>query len=485
MTVPQLILFLCGFSLALLNFILMHPIAVAFRNVELALIMFTLAYFSGLSVGYGLSNRLSPNVIKRYLPVLAILQCVLMVVVQPLAYLIAQNAAELVAPASITLGTSVAYASIFILLLCGGTSIFAVFLPQLIDSQTISLKKAYSIEILGSLAGLLAIFVLDSLSYQVILTAYFAAFVILCAALQLGRIRLGVLVVLSAAFLVSFDPLDKYFSGWFYRQGYASSGVREVVHTQYTPYHKIEVLRLNDDKYLLLLNGQRQFAEGSHYTYSYYLAEYPARLLGAPKTLILGCGSMSTLGRIGPFVPWVKIVDLDERVCATGQKYFPEFNRARELKNWDLQADDAKHFLGNTQERFGLILHDIPPARTRQTALTYTREFFLLAKDRVSPGGLFSIASLNSLKPKQRYGKKMLATLASVFDRYFVITYRGSAYFYGGDAHFMPPDKTALLHAIDHSGKQGAQVLTQAEVDAFVKGAGVITVNNVGELIYD
>jgi spermidine synthase len=236
---------------------------------------------------------------------------------------------------------------------------------------------------------------------------------------------------------------------------------------------------------MLLLNGQRQFAEGSHHTYSYYLAEYPARLLGTPATLILGCGSMSTLVRIGSFVPRVKIVDLDERVCAVSQKYFQEFNRSRELKNWDLQADDAKHFLGNGQERFGLILHDIPPARTRQTALTYTREFFQLVKDRVEPGGLFSIASLNALNPKQSYGKKMLATLASVFDRYFVILYRGSAYFYGGDSHFAPPDQAALFNAIDHSGKQAARVLTQADVEAIVKGVGVITVSNVGELIYD
>jgi len=484
-TVTQLTLFLCGFSLALLNFILVHPIAVAFRDIELALVMFTLAYFSGLSLGYGLSDRLTPNAIKRYLPVLLLLQCALMIVMQPLAYVIAQNVAELSAPASKTLGTSVAYASVFVLLLCGGTSLFAVFLPQLIDSRTLDLKRAYSIEVLGSLAGLLAILALGSLSYQVVLTVYFAAFLILCATLGLARTGLAALALMSAAFLFSFDRLDKYFSGWFYRQWYASSGVREVEETQYTPYHKIEVLRLNDDKFMLLLNGQRQFTEGSHHTYSYYLAEYPARLLGAPTTLILGCGSMSTLGRIGSFVPRVKIVDLDERVCAVSQKYFQEFNHSRDLKNWDLQADDAKHFLGNSQERFGLILHDIPPARTRQTALTYTREFFLLVKERVGPGGLFSIASLNSLDPKQRYGKKMLATLASVFDRYFVILYRGSAYFYGGDHRFAPPDKATLFNAIDHGGKQAARVLTQADVEAIVKGVGVITVNNVGELIYD
>ena len=60
----------------------------------------------------------------------------------------------------------------------------------------------------------------------------------------------------------------------------------------------------------------------------------------------------------------------------------------------ELFFHDAKRFLGSTDQTYDLIVDDIPPAKSRQIALTYTREFFTLVKERLNPGGIFSMPTL-------------------------------------------------------------------------------------------
>src|SRR5262249_46903306 len=157
----------------------------------------------------------------------------------------------------------------------------------------------------------------------------------------------------------------------------------------------------------------------------------------------------------------IKIVDLDPEVFAAAKRFFGKYNRLDELHNWTFTADDAKHFIANTDERFDLILHDIPPARSRQIALTYTEEFFRLVKARLQAGGLFSISSLTPFSRDSHYGKRMIATLTHVFDRYFILVHRGSVYFYGAadDTGKIPwNDADALGRAVDPE-RSGVRVL--------------------------
>ena len=146
--------------------------------------------------------------------------------------------------------------------------------------------------------------------------------------------------------------------------------------------------------------------------------------------------------------------------------------------------------MGNQEVRddvkraFDLVLHDIPPARNRQTALTYTDEFFRLVKARLTPRGVFSISSLTPLEESQ-YGRRMLVTLASVFERYFALVSDGSVYFYGGGPDMEEPAAGAALQALDPAYADGVRVLSRAEIDTAVRGARVITIGNVGDLIYE
>ena len=476
-----------GVNLTLLNFILVQHIAVAFRNPELAVLTFSLSYFSGISLGYLFSDRVPPSLLKWLFPLMMPIQMLIIVGVQAGAYMIQRDVGLFsdIHQMSANPGWLVAYLSVFLITTLAATSIYAIFLPAIVEEGRRSLRELYSIEIIGSIIGLLLIPVLASLSHLLLLGTYFAVFVGIAVLLKIRTQLIGALVLCVVFFIINFSSWDTRLSTWFYQNWYPSKAVETVVYTRYTPYHKIEVMRLDTGKFMLSLNGKRQFSHTGHFNYSYFLAEYPAKLLDNPRVNLLGCGVMSTIGRIGDMVKDITIVDIDQEVFNTSKKYFQEYNRLDSLDNWTFIADDAKHFSANSKDHFGLILHDIPPAYSRQIALTYTKEFFTLVKDRLTDDGIFSIASLSPISKRSQYGKRLIYTLTQVFDNYFVLVKGSSVYFYGGKSTLNIPDKETLKAAIHHKAKDKVTVYVGSEVDELVEGARAITINNIGDLIFD
>ena len=171
-------------------------------------------------------------------------------------------------------------------------------------------------------------------------------------------------------------------------------------------------------------------------------------------------------------------------MCETARDFFSEYNRLSELRNWTFRSDDAKHFLATTEQTFDLIIDDIPPAKTRQVALTYTREFFALVRSRLALGGIFSLPSLTPISSEREYGRRMLATLAAVFDQVVVVTDGDNSYYFATDrsATF---DERALRSAIDHPKGDSVTILLPDGVRELVEGVKPISINNMADLILD
>jgi spermidine synthase len=478
------LLFLAGLDLMLLSFLLVQQATNAFAHREIAVMVVSLSYFAGVSLGYFVSHRVTPAWVQRLMPVFLVSQMALLIGVQALHQVVRRAVGDAARALELPrdLGAVAAGTVVAVWLACGATALYAVFLPIAVDGSRTGLRRAYSVEVSGSIVALAALPVLAAVSRTLVVALYFLAFLGIAAALGRGRVWLWSMAALVVAFLAVHSRLDAAVSAWYYAREYGWK-VKGVPLIQYTSYHKIEVLDVGSVR-ALCLNGKRQFLGGPRRAYSYFVAEYPARLLGAPTVCVLGCGSMATVGRIGGLSPRVRIVDIDPGVFEASRVFFREYNRLDELHNWSFVADDAKHFVATTDERFDLVLHDIPPARNRQTALTYTDEFFRLVKARLTPGGVFSISSLTPLGGSE-YGRRMIATLASVFDRYFVLVDDDSVYFYGGGPGLQEPEASTLTAALDPGYAQGVRALSRAETDALVAGARVITTGNVGDLIYE
>lgn len=468
---PWLLLFLIGQNLMLQNYLLIRRMTASFADLETAALLTQIAYFTGVSLGYARASRVTLGRIRSLLPGFLVLQLGLILLGPLLAYRLEARS------------TALAYGVIFVLTALGSTSLYSVFLPSLVSGGEESMRRYYAAEVVGSLAGILLLPLLLGVDLRLVHAVYLVSFGAIAALLGARAPSLVALGALSVAFLFAAAPADRALSAAIYRQDLGDGEPVRVIHTRDSPYHKIEVIETARQERMLMLDGQLHFEPENHGDYSYFVAEYPARLLGRPTTCIAGCGSMSTVGRIGDLAPSITIVDLDPDVFETSRRFFADWNRLGELHNWSFQSDDAKHFFGTTQQRFDLVVDDIPPAKTRQVALTYTREFFALVRARLTPRGIFSLPSLVSVHARRRaYGRRILATLAAVFDQVFVLTVRGSSYFFATGTE-LALDADHLRAAIEDPDRDAIRILLPEDVKQAIRGIEPVTLNNIADLI--
>ena len=469
-----LILILSGAHLMFLNFIMVQQLSFAIRKPFIAVILYTLSYFLSISIGYAFSDKLSHKNIYYLLPLLMITQMTMLIFIQPIAYALSQ-----------TFGSLSMYIILSTIFIASSASFGSLFLPRIIDEDKIPILNAYRFEITGALIALILILLLGQIGYHWIINVYLITWILFCLLLKTPRMLTSFVVITTLIFGFNFNSWDLYAAKHFYKSYYKKRDIRDIIYRKYSIYQKVEIAETNSGEKILLLNGRRQFTEGSFNTYSYFVALLPSLLLEKPHVAVLGCGSMSTVGRVGDKAKKIEIVDIDEEVFKASERYFKAFNRLSEFKNWTFVADDAKHFLGSRRDHFDLILHDIPPAKSRQTALTYTKEFFELVKSRLSDEGIFSISSLTPLHENSDYGKNMLSTLTHVFEHYFAIEYRGDIYFYGGKKSMPLPTKQQLEEILKSGEKKDAVIYLGKELKPLITGGKIITLNNLSDLIYE
>jgi len=492
---PSTALFSAGVMLSLLSYLFVHQVSAAMNHWEVSSILFNLAYFGGVSYGYYQASRGKARAVAHWLPLFFLAQALIFFTIRPFFHLVYTAAHAALGP--LVRGTApetfVATAFTWLLLFFAGTPLFAVILPKAISMNQTPLRRAYSLEIFGSVIGLLLV-PLTALGGFRLLIGFYAFFAVLLAlALRLPKLSTAAVAFVGGIWILFFHVFDDGVSLWLYQKKYPNLNATKMLEAQYTPYHKIEMVALGTDDRLLVLNGRRQFASGSHHVYSYFVAEIPARMLNRPKVLVLGCGSMSSVGRIGHLAESIKIVDIDPAVFETSKKYYPEYNHLNELNNWTFVADDAKHFLANDKEQYDLIIHDIPPASSRQIALTYTREFFELARKRLTTHGIFSISALRSNYRNVNYGRKILRTLSVAFPQVHALVYGDSFYTYSGFdltgpqyRMFFEQPKRAL--SSEESGqwfRDEATYWPPEAIDRETQGMRPVTISHLGDLIFD
>lgn len=486
-------LFLAGVNLVLLHFIMVRHATIAFHHGDVAFAVFSLAFFAGISLGYGISDRVSLVTIRRGLPVVLIVQMAMILLVPSFYYVVSRDIGTWAGQHELSedAGKWVASAAVFLLVTVGVSAPYSVFLPLIIQSQEQNLRRYVSIASAGAVVGLLSAPALSTLAHVWLLSGSFVTFIAVGVALGARRLMTLGLTTLIVLFLVNFDTWDRTAAAWFYQHRYGTE-IQRVVETRYTPYHKIEVLELGSGEHMLTLNGQRPSAGTTSSSHDFFVAQYPAERLTSPSVCALGGTSISSVQRIGDRTSSIRIVDLDPAVLETARRFSTGLPEAHPPAQMSFIVDDPSHFLANSRDHFDLILHCLPLARSRQLALAYTAEFFSSAKARLAPTGIFSTACPSPFDSKSQYGKRLLATLTHVFDHYFVLAYGDSAYFYGGRADLSPGDEASVRSAVQSfvetsDGSPGdveIRVVPRHEIDELLRNVPVITTNNVGDLIY-
>jgi len=194
---------------------------------------------------------------------------------------------------------------------------------------------------------------------------------------------------------VLFFALLGSFSGKLLKHWEENFFLSKVIYSKETPYQHL-VLTQNKEDIRLYINRIIQFSSLDEYRYHEALALVP--LSAAPykkKALILGGGEGLLARELLKHADFeeITIVDLDPTVfeIAKNNHYLKEINEnAMNHPSIKLEAQDAMQFLKNTNERFDVIIADLPDPSNEAVARLYSTAFYKLANAALTKYGVFA-----------------------------------------------------------------------------------------------
>jgi spermidine synthase len=122
------------------------------------------------------------------------------------------------------------------------------------------------------------------------------------------------------------------------------------------------------------------------------LCHIPTLLHPEPKSvLVVGCGAGVTAGSflVHPTVERVVVCEIERLIPPAATNYFGDENyNLLNDPRVEVVYDDARHYVATTTERFDIITSDPIHPWVKGAAALYSKEYFELCKERLTPGGI-------------------------------------------------------------------------------------------------
>ena len=440
------VLVLIGFTAVIAQIVLMRELVVVFCGNEISLGLMLANWLLWTAIGASLLGRLSARV-RAPRKLVAGLEG-LIAAAFPLSILAVRASksafqavpGEILGPGSMlltSLGTLGLFCALSGWLFAAGSRLYA---EEAAASTAAATGSVYLLEALGSGAG--------GILASLVLIRYLSAFEI--AAL------LGWLNLMAAAGLVVRGRLSRYAAvlailvlaifGWASRRletlslGWLWRGFQLVAARQ-SVYGNLAVVGTRGSR-SLFENGIVVFSapdpaaaeEAVHYA----LLQHPA-----PKSLLLiGGGVNGSLAQAlqHPTLERVDYVELDPAILDLARKYFPALPADPRVH---VHQADGRLYVKRTNDRFDVIVVNLPEPQTAQLNRFYTLEFFREAARKLSPTGVFSFqlrAAENYISPElAEFLRCIHKTLRGVFAEVAAIP--------GETVHFFAANRAGILTA--------------------------------------
>jgi spermidine synthase len=174
----------------------------------------------------------------------------------------------------------------------------------------------------------------------------------------------------------------------------------------------------------LILDNEFQSAEMDEFIYHEALVQ-PALILHPrpEKVAIIGGGEGATLREVlrHKTVNKAVMVDLDEKVVECSKEYLPSFhNGGFSDKRTTLLFEDGRNFIEKTNETFDAVIIDITcPLEEGPSYKLFTKEFYEVVKQKLTPQGVFSIQASTASPTALTTYTVLSRTLKEVFPNVF------------------------------------------------------------------
>ncbi|MBI4246163.1 MAG: polyamine aminopropyltransferase [Candidatus Rokubacteria bacterium] len=188
---------------------------------------------------------------------------------------------------------------------------------------------------------------------------------------------------------------------WFFEtttpvEGHMHAIVRTLVQAR-TKFQQVEIMETASYGKVLVLDGRIQSSQADEFIYHEALV-HPG-LLAADRppesALVIGGGEGATLREMlrYPSLKRAVMVDIDEEVVQLCRRHLPEMHQgAFDDPRTEVRHEDARAYLERTNDRFDMITSDlVEPLEEGPACLLYSREFYQIVHDRLTPGGTLTM----------------------------------------------------------------------------------------------
>jgi spermidine synthase len=188
---------------------------------------------------------------------------------------------------------------------------------------------------------------------------------------------------------------------WFFEtttpvEGHMHAIVRTVA-AQQTKFQQAEIMETASYGKVLVLDGRMQSSQADEFIYHDALV-HPGMLTvdEPPRTaLVIGGGEGATLREVLRYASITRavMVDIDGELVDLCRQHLPEMHQgAFDDRRGEVRHEDARGYLERTSERFDFITIDLPePLQEGPACMLFTREFYQLVHDRLTPGGTMTM----------------------------------------------------------------------------------------------
>ncbi len=470
---PLVLVFLGGVNLVLTQWILVRELTTMLLGSELVILLVTVVYFAGLSIGYSVSGFVRHGWLLPLGVVALLLNLTLPVwlrlAVAGLDALDAYGLAFFVLPVAVPFVVS---------------AFFSIFLPLLADTGAARLSTLYAVEVTGSVVGVLVLVVFGMIGLTAVLAVFAVVLLGLLWTLGLRRDVFGVLVAVAVGWLVAFPVVNDWSNAVWFRQIQRLPAGTTTLFTGYSPYQKVDVLEAPDGNRYLFLDGLEHFGSYGGRWLNIMMGRIPASLIQPENALVLGAGSMQMELMIANYAEHVTTVELDPMVAEASLEYLTAYNFMDRLENRTIIIDDAKHHIATTDATYDLIATDLPGAFMIQTGALYTVPVYENITERLRPGGVFVVNLTGDFEPDAVVSRRIAASLLAVFDEVMVVTSRsaGWSFAYAGDD--LPFTTDEVRRAIEVAGETQFGIFETDAVRAIVGDAQPITPDSLDLVLY-
>jgi spermidine synthase len=164
-----------------------------------------------------------------------------------------------------------------------------------------------------------------------------------------------------------------------------------LVQSKDTPYGKLQVLQ-TEEQISLYNNSLHDFSypnlASAEESVHFALLQNPE----AENVLLIGGGAAGGLRQILKY-PKAKVdyVELDPEIIRISSRFLPDTEKEI-LRNKRIQIfyQDGRAFLRKSQKTYDMIILNLPDPATAQINRFYTKEFFLMVKEKLTDDGIFS-----------------------------------------------------------------------------------------------